>query len=120
MLGLRSRQWLRFCRRDLGRGVVVHCPRSAPPAAIVARVFLRPVPKGFQGDVFPHAYRLIWLVLITQNVIAQLVTGPPTAWNEMVFSIYYVLLFLITAVILLHFDFVKRAVPVSVTQSAKP
>jgi len=56
--------------------------------AIGAWIRLRPIPRGFKGDVFPHAYRLAWIVLITQNLIAQLVTGPPTVWNEMVFSIY--------------------------------
>ena len=71
------------------------------------RIGLRPLPKGYQGDVFPHAYRLIWLVLVTQNVLAQLVTGPPAAWNEMVFSIYYVILFILTGVIVFHFRFVK-------------
>ncbi len=75
--------------------------------ALAAWIRLRPIPKGFQGDVFPHANRLIWLVLITQNVIAQLVTGPPTAWNEMVFSIYYVLLFILSAVILFHLHSMK-------------
>ena len=75
--------------------------------AIVAWVRLRPIPNGFQGDVFPYAYRLVWVVLIVQNVIAQLVTGPPTAWNEMAFSIYYVLLFLLSAVIVLHFQSMK-------------
>jgi hypothetical protein len=72
--------------------------------AIVAWIRLRPVPRDFQGDVFPHAYRLVWIVLVVQNVIAQLVTGPPSAWNEMAFSIYYVLLFLLSAVIVLHFQ----------------
>jgi len=76
-------------------------------AALVAWVLLRRLPRDFQGDVFPHAYRIIWLVLITQNVIAQLVTGPPTAWNEMAFSIYYILLFLISAVIIFHYHFTK-------------
>ncbi len=75
---------------------------SAGLVAIVVWIRLRPIPRGFEGDVFPHAYRLVWIVLVVQNVIAQLVTGPPTAWNEMAFSIYYVLLFLLSAVILLH------------------
>jgi hypothetical protein len=65
------------------------------------------LPKGYRGDVFPHAYRLIWLVLITQNVIAQLVTGPHRAWNEQAFSFYYVLLFMISALIVHHFQFLK-------------
>jgi hypothetical protein len=70
-------------------------------------ILFRPVRRGSQGDVFPHAYRLVWLVLIMQNIIAQLVTGPPTAWNEMVFNIYYVLLFIISAAIVVHFHCVK-------------
>ncbi|MGA2257023.1 MAG: hypothetical protein ABSG53_20415 [Thermoguttaceae bacterium] len=75
--------------------------------AIGAWIRLQPVPRGFKGDVFPHAYRLAWIVLITQNLIAQLVTGQPTVWDEMVFSIYYLLLFLLSAVILVHFQFTK-------------
>ncbi len=73
------------------------------------RIRFRRFPKDFEGDVFPHAHRLVWLVLIVQNVIAQLVTGPPGNWNEMAFSIYYILLFCITAVILVHLQFVKAS-----------
>ncbi|MBI3850200.1 MAG: hypothetical protein HY298_07910 [Verrucomicrobia bacterium] len=75
--------------------------------ALAVRIRLRPLPKGYQGDVFPHAYRLIWLVLIIQNVLAQLVTGPPTVWNEMVFSIYYVILFILSGVIVFHYHYIK-------------
>jgi hypothetical protein len=64
-------------------------------------------PSAFSGDVFPHAYRLVWLVLLVQNLIAQLVTGPHKAWNETVFSFYYLLLFILSAVILHHFQFLK-------------
>ncbi len=71
-------------------------------AAAALRIRARPLPAGFQGDGFPHAYRLIWLVLITQNLLAQLVTGPWSSWNEVVFSIYYLLLFAISAVIIHH------------------
>ena len=46
-----------------------------------------------------------WLMLIVQNVIAQLITGPWSAWNEVAFSIYYVLLFFISAVIIYHYHF---------------
>jgi len=71
----------------------------------------RPLPKGFQGDVFPEAYALIWLVLIAQNIIAQLVTGPLSSWNEVVFSIYYLILFLLSGVTIYHFHNLKaRAV----------
>ncbi len=59
------------------------------------------------GDVFPHAYRLAWLVLLVQNAIAQLITGPHSSWNETAFALYYVLLFLLSAVILHHFQFMK-------------
>ena len=75
--------------------------------ALVLWIRSRPLPKGFQGDVFPHAYALIWLVLIIQNILAQLVTGPYTVWNEMAFKLYYVFLFLISAVIICHEQFVK-------------
>jgi len=75
--------------------------------ALVAWIRSRPLPKDYQGDVFPHAYRLIWLVLIVQNVIAQLVTGPHSNWSEMSFGIYYVLLFVISGLIVYHFQFVK-------------
>ncbi len=75
--------------------------------ALLFRIRVRPVLDGFQGDVFPHAYRLLWLVLLTQNVIAQLITGPLTVWNEMVFNVYYLLLFFLSAVIFHHFQCLK-------------
>ncbi len=50
------------------------------------------------------ATRAFWLVLIVQNVLGHLVTGPPSQWNEVVFNIYYLLLFLITAVIAVHYQ----------------
>jgi hypothetical protein len=54
-------------------------------------------------DLFPHAYALIWLVLITQNILAQLVTGPWSSWNEVAFSLYYLVLFALSAVTIHHF-----------------
>lgn len=67
---------------------------------------------------FPHAYSVIWLVLIVQNVIAQAVTGPWSKWREVAFSIYYVLLFFVTAVIVIHFHFVKtNCAPVAATEN---
>jgi MFS family permease len=75
--------------------------------AILVRIWLRPLPKQFKGDAFPHAYRLVWLMLLIQNVIAQLVTGPWSAWNEVAFSIYYLLLFFLSAVILHHYHVLK-------------
>ena len=60
------------------------------------------------GRRFPHAYGLMWLVLIVQNVIAQLVTGPLSQWNEMAFSLYYVLLFVISAVIVFHYQAMRE------------
>jgi hypothetical protein len=74
---------------------------------ILVRIWLRPLPKPFAGDAFPHAYRLVWLMLIVQNVIAQLVTGPWTVWSEVAFSIYYLLLFFLSAVILYHYHVLK-------------
>ena len=76
--------------------------------AIALWIRLRAVAQDFQGDLFPHSYRLIWIVLITQNFLAQLVTGPPTLWNEFVFSIYYLLLFILSGVIIHHFQTLRR------------
>ncbi len=74
---------------------------------LTARILLRPASVATGDDTFPHAYRLAWLVLIIQNILAQLVTGPYTVWNEMAFKIYYLLLFAISAVILCHFQYAK-------------
>lgn len=51
-----------------------------------------------------YAVKAFWLVLIVQNVLGHLVTGPPSQWNEVVFNIYYLLLFLITVVITVHYQ----------------
>jgi hypothetical protein len=78
-------------------------------AVLLVWMRLRPLPADFKGDVFPRGYRFVWLVLLIQNLIAQMVTGPPTSWNEVAFSIYYSLLFLISAVIVQHFHWRFRA-----------
>lgn len=70
----------------------------------------RPTAKGFQGDLFPHDSWLIWTVLCVQNLIAQLVTGPHHSWSESAFSIYYVLLFLLSATIVYHYQCVKSRI----------
>ncbi len=90
-------------------------------AGLAFRIRSRPLPKGFQGDIFPHAYCLIWLVLIVQNLIAQLITGPLNSWNESAFSIYYLLLFFISAVIIYHFHRLRLTptAPGSSPQSAE-
>ena len=75
--------------------------------AFVIWIRRRPLPPGFQGNVFPHAYALVWLMLITQNILAQLITGPHTNWSEVAFAIYSVLLFFISFVIFIHFKLMK-------------
>ncbi|MGD9645174.1 MAG: hypothetical protein AB7U73_05635 [Pirellulales bacterium] len=72
--------------------------------ALGAWILRRPLPKDFAGDAFPRAVGIVWLVLIWQNVLAQGVTGPWSAWPEFAFAVYYVLLFLITAVIVVHYS----------------
>lgn len=74
---------------------------------IVLRVLIRPRPREFYGRLFPHAYGLMWLVLIVQNAIAFAVTGPYGSWPEAAFGIYYLLLFVITAVVVVHDHMVK-------------
>lgn len=75
--------------------------------AVSAWILLRPRSVGPRDDPFPRAYCLLWIVLLVQNTLAQLITGLLTNWNEVVFSIYYVLLFIISAVIVCHYQFVK-------------
>ncbi|MBI2825156.1 MAG: hypothetical protein HYX69_10760 [Planctomycetia bacterium] len=76
--------------------------------ALCGWILLRPLPRNFRGDIFPHAGGLVWLVLICQNVIAQFITGPLNQWNEFAFSIYYALLFAITAAIVIHYSTLQR------------
>ncbi|MBW7865505.1 MAG: hypothetical protein H3C30_13975 [Candidatus Hydrogenedentes bacterium] len=63
-----------------------------------------PLPAGFPGKVFPRDQWLMWLTLLVLNVLAQLVTGPHSAMPETSFSVYYALLFLVTAVIVAHYQ----------------
>ena len=67
------------------------------------QLVLRPLPRRFLGNAFPRAYALVWLVLIVQNVIAQLVTGPHQSWHETAFSVYYLVLFAISGAIFHHY-----------------
>ncbi|MFO0917488.1 MAG: hypothetical protein U0872_04135 [Planctomycetaceae bacterium] len=71
-------------------------------------ILYRPLPRNFRGDRIPHAYGVMWLVLIVQNVLAQLVTGKHSNWNETVFSAYYLLLFFISGVIVFHYQSLRR------------
>lgn len=76
--------------------------------AIVLLTLWRHVPLDFNGVRFPHAYAAIWLVLIVQNVLGQLVTGPHSNWIEVQFSLYYLQLFLLSAAIVAYENFRKR------------
>jgi hypothetical protein len=77
--------------------------------AIGVCILVRSLRGGSRTNVLSHAYGWMWLVLLVQNAIAQLITGPHTQWKETAFSIYYLLLFAITGVIIMHYQFVKRA-----------
>lgn len=77
-------------------------------AAIAVWVLFRPRPARPGGERFPHADGLMWLLLLVQNVIAQLVTGPHSQWSEMAFSPYYLLLFCISAVIIFPYQAMRR------------
>lgn len=71
----------------------------------------RRLSKHFRGDVFPHASWIIWLVLIAENIVAQVVTGPvfgPHArWDDFQFNLLYLILFALTAAITYHFQFIR-------------
>jgi len=71
-------------------------------------IAVKRLPKDYDGDVFPNDYQLMWLVLVVQNILGQLVTGPHNTWSEVAFAIYYVLLFLITALIVMYDRVVKH------------
>ena len=72
--------------------------------AVALWLLLRPLPRRFRGDAFPRASWLMWFVLLTQFTIAFLVTGPLNQWAEAIqWWIYYLLLFVICAVIIGHF-----------------
>jgi hypothetical protein len=76
--------------------------------AIAVGFLIRPSSRGPTARQFLHAYGVIWLVLVVQNIIALLVTGPLTDWNEVAFSIYYVLLFLLSATIVFHYQALRE------------
>jgi hypothetical protein len=79
--------------------------------AIAGVILFRLLPRRLRGRAFPEAYALMWLVLLVQNTIAQLITGPLNQWTEVAFSIYYLLLFAITAVIVLFYHTVNSLAP---------
>jgi hypothetical protein len=58
--------------------------------------------------LFPNPLLPMGLVLIVQNVIAQMITGPLSNPRELQFDIYYLILFLISASIVLHFHFARK------------
>lgn len=78
-------------------------------AAILVAVRLRPRRPGVLEDLFPRAHRLMWLTLVVLNVLAQLVTGPKSNASELAFSLYYLLLFAVTAAVTLHYQRRRRA-----------
>jgi hypothetical protein len=71
----------------------------------------RRFPADFAGDLFPHAAVIFWLVLIVENVVAQVVTGPvvgPQArWDDFQFNLFYLVLFALTGALTYHFQFVS-------------
>ncbi len=78
---------------------------------IVGLALMRRFLTPKEGERVPHAWAFIMLVLVVQNVLSHLVTGPLTDWNEAIFNLYYVLLFFLTATILYHYHFVQTWVP---------
>jgi hypothetical protein len=75
--------------------------------AVSLWILFRPYATGPRGNRFPHAYCLAWLVVLVQNILAQMITGPLSDWKEVVFNLYYVLLFILTAVIIYHYHFIQ-------------
>jgi hypothetical protein len=74
-------------------------------------LLIRRLPRNFGGDRFPCAAAIVWLVLIAENVVAQVVTGPVfgpgRAWNDFMFNLLYLILFAISGVIVYHYQLLK-------------
>jgi hypothetical protein len=68
-------------------------------AAVAIYIVRRPRPRGYDGDIFPHAHKLIWTVLIIQNILAQLVTHIFSSRSETAFNLFYIVLFIISGTI---------------------
>jgi hypothetical protein len=72
---------------------------------------VRRLPSGFAGDLFPHAAGIFWLIMIVENIVAQVVTGPvvgPHArWDDFQFNLFYLVLFALTAAVTYHLQFVN-------------
>jgi hypothetical protein len=100
-----EKYWDPVCWKWVALGMLV---------CLLAGVFwflARRLPRNFRGDVFPHATWIVWLVLIAENVVAQVVTGPvfgPQArWDDFQFNLLYLILFALTAAITYHYQFIK-------------
>jgi hypothetical protein len=85
--------------------------RYLGPAGLVLLILAAILVLARRSQRSPNAYAWVWVVVLVQNAIAQLITGPLTQWREAAFSIYYVLLFAITAVIVMHFHWRAGATP---------
>ncbi len=68
-------------------------------------VIVRRRPRDFSGELFPYATTIVVASLLHQNIIAQLITGPvrPWKWVEQIFSVYYLVLFAVTLLIVYHY-----------------
>jgi hypothetical protein len=58
---------------------------------------------------FPNAFWLMGLVLLVQNIIAQMITGPFGERRELHFSIYYLFLLMISGSIICYIHFTRAA-----------
>jgi hypothetical protein len=77
-------------------------------AVLAIRIATRPLPRNYEGDPIPEAAWLVWVTLIIQNVLAQLVTGPHSNWTENAFCLYYAVLFLVSGAIVYHYQVRQR------------
>ncbi len=79
-------------------------------AVLAVRIATRPLPADYEKDPIPEAPWLVWAVLIIQNILAQLVTGPHTSLAENAFCAYYLVLFAVSGTIVCHYQKRQRAV----------
>ncbi len=77
-------------------------------AGLAVWIVIRPLPSDHAKDPIPEAAWLVWIVLVIQNILAQLVTGPHSNWVENAFCFYYLMLFAVSGAIVYHYQARQR------------
>ncbi|GMW01687.1 MAG: hypothetical protein AMXMBFR84_28240 [Candidatus Hydrogenedentota bacterium] len=97
--------WSAFFWRIIGPAMLITL------AAILLLIYLKRLPRHYEGDVFPHDWKVMWLVFVVLNALALLVTGPVSEWKQLTFCVYYMVLFAVSAVVAMRLRKESPTVP---------